>query len=410
MLVLLLAGLTGVSLALLLWQWWEGARCPLHPPSHPDTPAPALTLLKPLKCADAETETCLRSWLTQDYPGPVQILFAVAAETDPAAAVVRQLLTEFPGAYAHLVICPARLGPNAKVSKLAQLEPRARHDLLVISDADVAVPPDFLRRLVRPFDAPDPPGLVCTFYQLATPATAAMHAEALAVNADFWTSVLQARRLGPMRFALGAVMAVRRDLLQRLGGFSTFAHHLADDYELGRRVAALGARVELLPLAAACREAPRGARAVWRHQVRWTRTIRACQPLPFAFSLLANATFWPLLWLLTAPGAASLAGLVLCLATRLGMAAHCQARLTRSWRHLPWLWWAPFKDLLAVVLWGLAFCGRTVEWRGERYRVHRDGRLEPLPPPSGAAGIEEPAGEKNFRPAAAGRAEGDGQT
>ncbi len=346
----------------------------------------------------------------QDYPGPVQVLFAVAAETDPAAVVVRQLLTEFPAADAHLIICPARLGPNSKVSKLVQLESRVRHDLLVVSDADVAVPRDFLRRLVRPFTAPEPPGLACTFYQLANPATAAMHAEALAVNADFWTSVLQARRLGPMRFALGAVMAVRRDLLLRLGGFTALAHHLADDYELGRRVAALGARVDLVPLVAACREAPRHARAVWRHQLRWARTIWHCQPLPFALSLLANATLWPLLWLMAAPGRVAAVGFALCLGSRLVMAAHCQTRLTRSRRHLPWLWWTPLKDLLAVVLWGLAFCGRTVEWRGERYRVHRGGRLEPLPPPSGAAGAEEPVGEKNFRPAAAGRAEGDGQT
>lgn len=383
MLALVLAGLTGLSLALLLWQWWEGARCPLHPPPGPQTASsPAVTVLKPLKGADAETATCLRSWLTQDYPGPVQLLFAVAGEDDPAVPVVRRLLAECPKADAQLVICPARLGPNSKVSKLAQLEPLARHDLLVISDADVAVTPDFLRRLVQPLGTPDPPGLACTWYQLATPTTAAMHAEALAVNADFWTSVLQARRLGSMRFALGAVMVLRRDLLSRLGGFGSLAHHLADDYELGRRVAALGARVELLPLVAACREAPHGARSVWNHQVRWTRTIRACQPLPFAFSLLANATLWSLLWLLAAPGTASRAGLLVCLTTRLAMAAHCQGRLTRSWRHAPWLWWAPVKDLLAVVLWGMAFCGRTVEWRGERYRVRPGGRLEPIPRPA----------------------------
>lgn len=376
MLALLLAGLTGVSLALLLWQWWKGARCPLHPPARPDTPTPALTLLKPLKGADAETAACLRSWLAQDYPGPVQVLFGVAAETDPAVAVVRRLLAEFPATDAQLVICPERLGPNAKVSKLAQLEPRICHDLLVISDADVAVPPDFLRQLVRPFRDPAPTGLACTLYELATPATPAMHAEALAVNADFWTSVLQARRLGPMRFALGAVMAVRRELVLRLGGFRALVEHLADDYELGRRVAALGERVELLPVVAACREAPRGARAVWRHQLRWARTIRHCQPLPFAFSLLGNATLWPLLWLLAAPGHVAAVGFALCLGTRVVMAAHCQARLTHSWRHLPWVWWAPLKDLLAAALWALAFFGNTVEWRGERYRVRRGGRLE----------------------------------
>lgn len=379
MLALVLAALTGVSLALLLWQWWEGVRCPLNPPGLTGNAAPALTLLKPLKGADAETETCLRSWLAQDYPGPVQVLFAVAGEDDPAVPVARRLMAEFPAADAQLVVCPERLGPNSKVSKLVQLEPLARHDLWVVSDADVAVPRDFLRRLVRTFQEPDPPALACTFYQLATPATPAMHAEALAVNADFWTSVLQARRLAPLRFALGAVMAVRREALARAGGFRALTHHLADDYELGRRVAAAGGRVELVPLVAACREAPHDWRAVWRHQLRWGRTIRHCQPVPFAFSLLANPTLWPLLWWLAAPGRAALAGLGICLAARVLMAAHCQARLTGSRRHLPWVWWAPLKDLLGAVLWALAFVGRSVEWRGERYRVRRGGRLEPVP-------------------------------
>lgn len=378
MLALVLAGLAGLSLALLLWQWWEGAHCALNPPGLPGDSAPPLTLLKPLKGADAETETCLRSWLAQDYPGPVQVLFAVADEADPAVPVVRRLLAEFPAVEAQLVVGPERLGPNSKVSKLAQVEPLARHELRVISDADVAVPRDFLRRLVSPFQEPDPPGVACTFYQLATPTTPAMHAEALAVNADFWTSVLQARRFGPLRFALGAVMAVRREVLEQIGGFRALTHHLADDYELGRRAARAGWRVDLVPLVAACREAPHGWRAVWRHQLRWVRTIRHCQPAPFALSLLANPTLWPLLWLLAAPGGASLAGAALCLTARLAMAAHCQARLTRSWRHLPWLWWAPVKDLLGAVLWGLAFAGRTVEWRGERYRVRSGGRLEPL--------------------------------
>lgn len=375
MIAWLLAVLTALSLVLLLWQWFEGARFPVHRRRPNPDFAPALTLFKPLKGADTETAACLRSWLAQDYPGPVQMLLAVAAETDPAVPLVRQLLAEFPTADAQLVVCHERLGSNSKVSKLVQLEPRARHALWVVSDADVAVPPDFLRQLVLPFRNPSPAGLVCSLYELATPATPAMHGEAVAVNADFWTSVLQARRLGPMRFALGAVMAVHRELLQQLGGFRALVDHLADDYELGRRVAALGARVELLPLVAACREAPQNARAVWRHQLRWTRTIRHCQPWPFAFSLLANATLWPLLWLAVAPGREAAAGLALCLAARLAMAAHCQARLTRSRRHLPWLWWAPLKDLLAVGLWGLAHVGRTVEWRGERYQVRHGGRL-----------------------------------
>ncbi|MBE7503403.1 MAG: glycosyltransferase [Verrucomicrobiales bacterium] len=389
----ILAVLTGLALGLLLWQWFEAIRFPLHRRKVAAGFAPGLTLLKPLKGADSETEACLRSWLTLDYAGPVQVLFGVADAEDPAAAVVRRLQTEFPQADVELVVCTGRLGPNSKVSKLAQLEPRARHTVLVVSDADVAVPPDFLAQLVQPFGEAGV-GLVTPFYQLATPATAAMHWEALAVNADFWSSVLQAVRLGPMRFALGAVMAVRREVLQAIGGFGSLVHYLADDFELGQRVtgrrptaspAEPGVvegdryRIAVCPVVVACRESPRGWGAIWRHQVRWARTIRHCQPGPYALSVLSNPTLWPVLGVLAAPASVlAWTGLAVCLGTRLGMAAHCQARLRRSWAHLRWVWLAPVKDLLGAVLWAWAFLGQTIEWRGERYRVRRGGRLEPL--------------------------------
>ncbi|MCZ7635573.1 MAG: glycosyltransferase [Verrucomicrobia bacterium] len=388
----ILAVLTGLALGLLLWQWFEAIRFPLHRRRAAAGFAPGLTLLKPLKGADGETEGCLRSWLTQDYAGPVQVLFGIADAEDPAATIVRRLQTAFPEADVELVVCSGRLGPNSKVSKLAQLEPRARHPLVVVSDADVAVPPDFLAQLVQPFREAGV-GLVTPFYQLATPATAAMHWEALAVNADFWTSVLQAVRLGPMRFALGAVIAVRREALRAIGGFASLVHHLADDFELGQRVtgrrtsdspagpgaaAGDGYRIALCPVVVACRESSRGWGAIWRHQVRWTRTIRHCQPGPYALSVLGNPTLWPVLGVLAAPASVlAWIGLAVCLGMRLGMAAHCQARLTRSWAHLRWVWLAPVKDLLAAALWAWSFLGQTIEWRGERYRVRRGGRLEP---------------------------------
>jgi len=396
-----------LSLILLCWQWVEAWRFPLHRQRRVGNWAPSLSLLKPLKGCDAETETCLRSWLAQDYPGPVQVLFLVATEDDPAAPLVRRLIAEHPSHDLELVVCPRRLGPNSKVSKLAQASARLKHDVVVVSDADVQVPRGFLADLVAPLRE-DGVVLVNPFYELATPTTAAMRWEAVAVNADFWSSVLQARRLGGLKFALGAVMAVRRDALEKIGGFAALVNHLADDYELGKRVVAapppplppgmrlpasdhageeVAARrqphptIALCPTVAACREAPHGWMSVWRHQLRWARTIRHCQPLPYAFSLLSNSTLWPLAWFLTAPTTHGWrwAGLVLALGCRMAMAAHCQWKLTRSGRHLPWLWIAPVKDLLQAALWLQSFLGRTVEWRGERYRVLSGGELDRLP-------------------------------
>lgn len=377
-LAIALTSLAGLSLALTLWQWLE-ARCfPLHRRACDPGVAPAVTLLKPLKGSDAESEGCLRSWLAQEYPGPVQVLFGVAADDDPVVAVVRRLQAEFPHADAQLRICPARLGANAKVSTLTHLERDARHEVLVISDADVRVPPDFLLSLVAPLRDPRV-GVVNPFYRLANPGTLAMRWEAIGVNADFWSSVLQSRRLQPLRYALGAVMAVRRPCLAEVGGFAALGQMLADDFELGRRVAQRGASIAICPVPAECWESPKGWGEVWRHQLRWARTIRVCMPGPYAASVLSNATLWPLLWVALWPNAVSATGAAACLVVRIATAADNQGRMMRSRAHWPWMWLAPLKDLLQFVLWALSFLGSTVEWRGERFRVLRTGELTRLP-------------------------------
>src|SRR6185503_15521984 len=161
-----------LSLVLLLWQWLVAVRFPLHqriagvPAPGAGAPIPpAVTLLKPLKGANAATEDCLRSWFAQDYAGPVQILFAVGSADDAAADIVRKLMREQPDRDVQLTVCSAALGPNGKVSKLAELEKLAKHDVFVVSDADVRVPPDFLANVVVPLQEPGT-GLVNCFYRL----------------------------------------------------------------------------------------------------------------------------------------------------------------------------------------------------------------------------------------------------
>jgi ceramide glucosyltransferase len=396
-----------LSLALVLWQWLAARRFPLHRrvspdprPSSPD-PFPSLTLLKPLKGCDAFTEACLRSWFAQQYPGPVQILFAVASAADPVGGIVRQLQQEFPAADSRLVICGPLLGANAKVSQLVQLEPLIKHELLVISDADVLVPPDFLvnlvpnpkvgqaSRLPSRFGAFDqgrrdacptlPCGLVCCFYRLANPATLAMQWEAVAINADFWSQVLQSQTLKPIDFALGAVMATPRRCLEEIGGFQALADCLADDYQLGHRIARRGYRIDLSPVVVECWSEPMGWPAVWKHQLRWARTVRVCQPVPYFFSLLSNATLWPLLWLAANPALPVGVFAGLAVLVRILTARDLQRRLSQSsgvrWSYA---WLVPVKDLLQAAIWLLAFLGNRIEWRGRRMRLRRDGTLAPV--------------------------------
>lgn len=404
---LVFGSLACLSFALLLWQWIAARRFPLHQRVAGNFVCPPVTLLKSLKGCDAETENCLRSWFTQQYPGAVQILFGLASADDPVCKIVHQLLREFPNVDAQLVVCENLTGANAKVSKLAQLAKLAKHDVLVISDADVRVAEDFLVNAVPSIskesnsgsaESANEVGLVNCFYRLANPTTLAMRWEAVAINADFWSQVLQSKSLKPLDFALGAVMVTHRKYLDEIGGFESLKDCLADDYQLGHRIAKKGHRIELCHMVVECWHSPQSWREVWKHQLRWARTIRVCQPVPYFFSILSNATLWPLLWLLAAlpvtvafnSGAGTdhngmmtthiaiplaVVAAIVFIAIRIFVSGDLQRRLMQSRTHGQHFWLAPFKDLLQVGIWLGAFIGNTIEWRGQKFTLKPDGSL-----------------------------------
>lgn len=297
--LIILGAFALLSSFLLLWQWVAAQRFPLHQEIALPAFTPGVTILKPLKGCDATTAASLETWLVQEYAGPVQILFGVADAADPVVAVVRGLLAAHPERNARLIICGPLQGVNAKVAKLAQLEALAQHENILIADADVRVPRNFLHNFVAPLAEPQC-GLVNSFYRLANPVTNAMRWEAIAINADFWSQVLQSQMLKPLDFALGATILIRRQVLAEMGGFRALADCLADDYQLGHRTAQKGHTIALCPTVVECWDAPMGWRQVWKHQLRWARTIRVCQPVPYFFSILSNAGFWPMIWLLAA--------------------------------------------------------------------------------------------------------------
>ena len=398
----ILAALALLSLAITIWQWLAARRFPLHERVADTAFAPGVTLLKPLKGLDPETRGCLESWFKQDYRGPVQLLFGVADEKDAVCELVRKLIAEYPQSNAQLVLCPEQLGPNAKVSTLIHLERLAQHDHFIVSDADTHVPPDFLAQVLQPLRDPQT-GLVCCFYALANPSTLAMQWEAVGVNADFWSQVLQSRTLKPIDFALGAVMATRRHQLNEIGGFRALVDYLADDYQLGQQITRRGYRIELCPVVVECREREQGWREVWAHQLRWARTIRVCQPVPYFFSILSNATWWALLAgtqslcvLLEhpidslhpnnfSPGESLIiAGSLLLLGFvwlyRPIIATIWSQRLCSQTPPSRYVISAVplLKDLLQVPIWALAFLGNTVVWRGQRLRVLPGGKLVPV--------------------------------
>ncbi len=374
----LLVGLTVLSAALHLWQWLCARKFPLDI-RQPNLPAyPAVTALKPLKGCDAETERCLESWLKQSYPADFQVLFGVASPADPVCDLVRQLLFRWPKIDAQLIFCPDGLGANAKVSTLTQILPHAKHDTVIISDADIRIPVDFVGQVVGPLQNPEN-GLVHCLYRAANPTTLAMRWEAVAINADFWGQVLQSQSMKPHDFALGAVMAATRPVLESIGGFEALANYLADDYQLGNRIARGGRRVVLSTMVVEGWEAPMTWGQVWRHQVRWARTARFCKPGLYFLSILNNVTFWSLLTFACEPSKAVWILVAVCLGVRVVTALRNQMVFTRSREPLAYAWLIPVKDLLGFFIWALAFLGNHVEWRGKRYRVLRNGELVAAP-------------------------------
>lgn len=377
MLVTTLAFLAVTSGTLMLWQWVAGTRFPLNARQPPPSTCPSISVLKPVKGADPGTAEALATWLRQDYPGQVEVLFGTESLDDPAVPVLRELLGRYPDRGARYVHCPERVGFNRKVSNLVQLAREARGEIVVVSDADVAAAPDLLSQLVIPFQEAKV-GIVHCLYRLADAATPAARWEAFVVNADFWSQVLQNRSLKPLDYALGAVMSLRRRDLEAVGGFSSLANHLADDHHLGRLIVGLGRRTELCPIIVDCRTPPADWGSVWRHQLRWAITIRTCQPWPYFLSILANGTWWPALWMMVHRSPIALVTGTSLVAFRVLQGLSLEARFTgrpRRWMDAAWVL---LKDILQVAVWSAAHLRREVVWRGARFRVYRDGRLRPV--------------------------------
>lgn len=386
-----------LSGALGLWQWFAARKFPLHRKIAVLHFTPAISILKPVKGADDTTRESLQSWFRQNYSGPVEILFGVADENDSACEIIRHLITENPGVNARLVVCAPLKGANAKAAKLAQLEKLAQHDLILISDADVRVPPEFISNFVAPL-RDENIALVNCFYRLANPVNHAMRLESIAINADFWSQVLQAATLKPLDFALGAAILVRRKPLENIGGFESLADCLADDYQLGNRIAKKGNQIALCPVVVECWDPPMTWTQVWKHQLRWARTIRVCQPAPYFFSILNNATFWPLLWLALDFTPQVFATVVAFILARILIAQDLQNHLSPGKNLVSPAWLIPVKDLLHAGIWFSAFVGNTVEWRGNKMKLRRDGSLIPCPLKMAIVLPAERLGVEGFEP------------
>jgi ceramide glucosyltransferase len=335
---------------------------------------PSVSILKPLKGTDPEIYASLRSHCLQHYPG-YEILFGVTNPDDPAIPVIEKLIEEFPDRAIRLVRCDKKLGANGKVSSLAQLAAVAAHDFFLVNDSDIRVEPGYLLQVMCELQAPET-GLVTCLYRGVAAHTMASRLESLSIGTDFMPGVLAARQIeGGLRFGLGSTLAFRRRDLRAIGGFEAIVDYLADDYELGRRIAERNLKVTLSVSVVETYLPAYTLAGFVSHQLRWARTIRASRPSGYAGLLFTFTLPWAALTLIIARGASWAWGLLaVALAVRMAMALFSARWVLRDRQFGRWSWLLPVRDFLAVLLWLGGLAGHKIVWRGEVFAL-RDGKL-----------------------------------
>ena len=334
------------------------------PPPAPESP---VSILKPVRGRDPHFYDAIRSHAVQDYPH-YEILFGIADPQDPAAEDIRRLIAEFPQRDIRLIVTSTKL-PNGKVGVLADLAAQARHPLLLINDSDIRVAPDYLRQVTAVLRQPET-GLVTCLYRAQSTAWPGRW-EALGVATEFVPSVLVARMLGSLEFALGSTMLLRAGDLRRIGGFAAIGDYLADDYQLGRRIRGAGLRVEFASPIVETYLSGETWGEVWRHQLRWSRTIRASRPGGYFGYLVTHATFWSVVAIAAGAWPAGLSAL----AVRMIGGICVSGRVLRDSSALRRAWLIPLRDLWGFAIWVCGLSGNTVEWRGACIRISSDGKI-----------------------------------
>lgn len=335
---------------------------------------PPVSILKPVRGLDHEAYENFSSFCRQDYP-QYEILFGVSDADDPAIPVIQKLARDYPGRSIRLLVGAQPLGSNGKVNKLCRLAREAQHDVLVISDSDIRVGPDYLRAVMAPLGDPQVGAVTCMYLGLADRQLGA-ELEAVGTAADYFAGVLVARQLEGMQFGLGSTIATTRQHLEEIGGFEALVDQHSDDFELGKRIAARGHGVELSDYAVWTIYPVQTPRSYFAHQLRWARTTRYCRPWGYLGLLLTYGLPWSIAAALASRSTAVAAGylgtyLVLrfLVAWTVGIWGLKDPVLRRSW------WLLPFRDALHFCVWLASFSSNRITWRGSEFVLYKDRML-----------------------------------
>lgn len=338
---------------------------------------PGATMMKPLCGMEPRLEENLASFFTQDYP-TFEILFGTRDVSDPALEVVRRLRARYPHVPVKIVFSGEPDKPNAKVCTLREMFDKASHEYVVISDSDVRVGKDYLSRVVAPL-LDDKNGLVMCLYRGVPTGGFWAGLEALGMSVEMTAGVVAAASIGEVDFALGPTMATRRKVVASIGGIGVLADYCADDYVLGNLVAKSGRKVVISENVIDHYVVNRSFKSSMRHQRRWMMSTRFSIPVGHAISVLGFAVPFGVLaavagfWSGHTVLGAELLGWTLM--NRMIMSVAVGWCVVRDRRALDYCWLYPLRDLMGFGFWLASYAGNIVEWRGQKYRLARGGRM-----------------------------------
>jgi ceramide glucosyltransferase len=337
---------------------------------------PPVTLLKPVRGLERNQRANLRSACMQDYPY-YQVVFSAQDPADPVIPLLKEIQKEFGTERVTVVIESFNVGPNGKINNLIGAFSQVRNDVLVISDSDVYLRPDYLKTIIAPLSDPEV-GYVCTLYKAVGAKRWFEKMELLTFNADFTPSVVFAEVTGASRFCLGASLAFRRSSLEEMGGFESLSDYLVEDYEIGRRIWSSGKNPALVPYFVEITVDCKDFTQWWNHQVYWDQNTRAAQPAGFFASILTRSIPFALVFVMLRLGdLAGLAVLAGAMCLRIATSGAIMLWGQQDYEGLKSLWLLPLRDMAALVSWVLSFTKRTVIWRGSEFTLTREGRLIP---------------------------------
>jgi ceramide glucosyltransferase len=341
---------------------------------------PPVSILKPVKGLDPEMYVSFASHCCQDYTGDYEILFGVSSMEDPAFAAIEQLRAEFPQQDIRLILCPEKRGANGKVSNLTQIFPHARYDYLLINDSDIKVSSRYLTRILAGFQMPQNPGgrvgMVTAAYRGFASRTLGSRMEALGISTDFFAGVLISRKFeGGIHFGLGSTLAMSRQALEAAGGLLPLVDCLADDFELGLRIARAGFEVVLSGEVVETFLPAYTFRQFLEHQLRWARSIRDSRKLGYLGLIFTFGLPWAVANLIASGfSLVSVALLSVTLAARVALALTVGVGILNDGQVLRDLWLLLPRDVAALGIWVWSYASHNITWRGEEFQL-KDGKL-----------------------------------